>query len=84
MLNIAYCNFIWPNRVSKWKRDSRVSDAINICGVNEKFYPYFVPDKSQHGDFEVFVYDKTHLVVILEKLFVWIRFLESQKQHGIK
>ncbi|XP_045178040.2 uncharacterized protein LOC123538138 [Mercenaria mercenaria] len=67
VLNVAYSNFIWPEKLRQWTVNARVSNAVKIYGIDEDFYPYYVPDKSEQGDFEIFVYDKTHLGSNLRK-----------------
>jgi hypothetical protein len=67
VLNIALANFLWPDKLREWKENARVKQTIDIIGVSQSLSPYYVPDKSEDGDFEVFVYDKTHLGSNLRK-----------------
>lgn len=67
VLNIALANFVWPDKLKDWKENARVEQTIDIIGVSQCLSPYYVPDRSDDGDFEVFVYDKTHLGSNLRK-----------------
>ena len=77
VLNVAYCNYVWPEKLRMWKSKAKVADQIQIIGVCDDFEPYYVPDESVENDFEVFVYDKTHLGSNLRKV------LCLDKVHGL-
>jgi len=74
---VAYCNYVWPEKLRMWKSKAKVADQIQIIGVCDDFEPYYVPDESVENDFEVFVYDKTHLGSNLRKV------LCLDKVHGL-
>ena len=67
VLNIAYCNFVWEDRVRIWKEKARVEDKISIFGLDDYLEPFYVPDVNEASNFEVGVYDKTHLGSNLRK-----------------
>lgn len=68
VLNIAYANYIWPERLKQWRASANVSDKVTIFGLDEVLEPYYIPDKDPvSGEFELFVYDKTHLGSNLRK-----------------
>ena len=68
VLNIAYANFVWPDRVKQWHESASVNETVTIVGLENTLVPYYVPDKDpKTGDFELFVYDKTHLGSNLRK-----------------
>ena len=69
-LNIAYASYVWPDRLSEWRKRNRVAERIAIKGEEEElvFEPYYVPEYIEtEQDFNVFVYDKTHLGTNLRK-----------------
>ena len=67
VLSIAYCQFQWPDRVAKWYASSHVQPSVDVVGLKDSFQPYYVPERNENGDFELFVYDKTHLGSNLRK-----------------
>ena len=77
MLNVALANFLWSEKLSNWKENARVGQTVEVHGVSQNLNPYYVPDRSEGGDFEVFVYDKTHLGSNLRKA------LCLNKVHGV-
>ena len=64
VLNIAYINIVWTDRVTKWKKEAHVEEM----GLDCDYEPYYVPDFTlESGSFEMSVYDKTHLGSNLRK-----------------
>ncbi|CAG2187247.1 unnamed protein product [Mytilus edulis] len=39
VMNIAFCNFLWEDRVHEWKKNARVDDKVPIFGVDDEFDP---------------------------------------------
>ncbi|XP_053407926.1 uncharacterized protein LOC128559645 [Mercenaria mercenaria] len=70
VLNIAYAEYIWPERVKLWKEKNRVAQTIMVKTETEEmnFEPYYVPEFDENsGVFRIFTYDKTHLGTNLRK-----------------
>ena len=69
VLNIAYATYIWPKRLKEWREKSHVAPKVIVKGDSDRtFEPYYVPEFDEmRQDFEIFVYDKTHLATNLRK-----------------
>lgn len=68
VINIVFANFIWPEKLKCWRASACVDDQVIISGLEDVLEPYYVPDRNpDSGEFELFVYDKTHLGSNLRK-----------------
>ena len=69
VLKIALANYLWPEKVKNWKENACVAETVIIQNGLKNIWmtPYYIPDKGSDGEFEVFVYDRTHLCSNLRK-----------------